>query len=343
MNASYVENLLPNVKVVSTIKQDNDEAGWLNARSKGIGGSDVGPIMGVSPFTSAKQIYFRKTGQYQDAVNPGNEAKDRMHFGHMLEPIVAKEYEKRTGKTVIDIGVTVCKKDKPWALANIDRLEIEEYYDFEFGAMEKAVAVLECKTSSEYMDDHWKEGKIMDTYHYQLQWYLYVLGLPKGSFACLVGGNKFYIYDVYYDKELVEDHILPAVEKFWFYNVANMIEPEAKENDEELLAAIYSEVVKGSEVVLEASMDEVAESLQEVKNNIKVLEANKNELQNKLKDALKNIEIGYTDNFTIKWSPQVQQRVDTDKLKTVYPDVYADCVKTISFRKMTVSGGSIDD
>lgn len=335
MDASYVEKLLPNVKVVSTIKQDNDEAGWLNARSKGIGGSDVGPIMGASPFTSAKQIYFRKTNQFQDAVSPNEAARERMHFGHALEPVVANEYARRRGANIVDIGVTVCKKDKQWALANIDRLEL--------GKDGKPIAVVECKTSSEYMDEHWKDGNIMQTYHYQLQWYLYVLGLSRGSFACLVGGNKFYIYDVYYDKELIENTILPAVEKFWLYNVAKMVEPDATSNDTELMDTIYADVIRGSEIVMAEATDDVVDELQHIKIRIKELEAKEKELKNKLKDELMNTEVGYTNNYTVIWSPQTQLRVDTDKLRSMFPDVYTQCVKRIEFRKMSIKGGKLDD
>ena len=74
---------LTNCKVFSTVKQEEDEDAWVAARTRGIGGSDVGAICGVSPFTSARQVYLNKTGQFQDKLRPGEAAKERMHFGHM--------------------------------------------------------------------------------------------------------------------------------------------------------------------------------------------------------------------------------------------------------------------
>ena len=88
---------LTNCKVYSTASQADDEAAWLRARARGIGGSDVGAICGVSPFTSARQIYLNKTGQFPDALKPGDAAQERMRFGHLLEPVVAEEYAARTG------------------------------------------------------------------------------------------------------------------------------------------------------------------------------------------------------------------------------------------------------
>ena len=180
---------LTNCKVFSTIRQEDDEEGWVKARTRGIGGSDVGAICGVSPFTSARQIYLNKTGQYQDKLSPNEAAKERMHFGHMLEPIVADEYSKRTGNRIVAVDATLVHKDHPWALANVDRLIVDEEG--------KPVGILECKTTSEYMNEEWESGEILMSYVYQLNWYLWILGLEKGAFACLVGGNKFYHYDVF--------------------------------------------------------------------------------------------------------------------------------------------------
>ena len=113
---------LPNCKVISTIRQEDDEAAWLKARTGGIGGSDVGAICGVSPFTSARQIYLRKTGQYDDSTDNMSEAsKERMHFGHMLEPIVADEYARRkldtnedfVGCHLVEADATFAHKDYP--------------------------------------------------------------------------------------------------------------------------------------------------------------------------------------------------------------------------------------
>ena len=209
---------LPNCTVFSTVKQEDDEEGWRKARTRGIGGSDVGAICGVSPFTSARQIYLNKTGQFQDALKPNDAAKERMHFGHMLEPIVADEYSQRTGNKVIAVNATLVHKDHPWALANVDRLIVDDDG--------RPIGILECKTTSEYMNEEWKSGDILMSYIYQLNWYLWILGLEKGTFACLVGGNKFYYYDVFRNDELLENTIIPAAEKFWFENVLALKEPE---------------------------------------------------------------------------------------------------------------------
>jgi putative phage-type endonuclease len=324
---------LTNCHVFSTVKQDDDEEGWLKARSRGIGGSDVGPICGVSPFTSARQIYLNKTGQFQDALKPGEAAQERMHFGHMLEPIVADEFVARTGKKVIEANATLVHNQYDWALANVDRLIVDDN-GVPYG-------VLECKTSSEYMNDEWSEGDILMTYIYQLNWYLWVTGLEYGAFACLVGGNKFYYYEVYRNDDLIKDTIFPAVDKFWNYNVKELVEPEMQAADTEFANSLFSQVKKNSEITLDDdTANELAHTIFDCKAKIKKLTSIMEEAQNRIKDRLKDNEIGYTRDFTIKWSPRAQNRVDTEKLKTTFPEIYAQVLKRIEFRAMSVKGGA---
>lgn len=335
MISKELADQLTNCKVFSTVKQEEDEAAWLAARTRGIGGSDVGAICGVSPFTSARQIYLNKTGQFEEAMQHGAAARERMHFGHMLEPIVANEYYERelkdTGYTLVDIDATMQHKDYPWALANVDRLIVD--------ADGKPVGILECKTTSEYMNDEWESGEILMSYLYQLNWYLWILGLEKGVFACLVGGNKFYSYEVFRNDELLNETIIPAAKSFWFDNVLALKEPEMQATDTEFANDTYSSVVKNSEIVFEDDItNELANTVFECKAKIKELNAIMEEAQNRLKDRLKENEIGYCKDYTVKWSPRRQSRVDNDMLKANYPEVYEACKKTIEYRVMSVKG-----
>lgn len=323
---------LTNCDILSTVTQEEDEKEWLANRTRGIGGSDVGAICGVNQYSSARLIYLKKTGQYQDGEEEFSDAAlERMRFGHLLEPIVADEYSRRTGNKVVVSPATLIHKEYPWAIANVDRLIVNDE-GVPYG-------ILECKTASEFMDDAWSEGDVPISYLYQLNWYLWVTGLEYGAIACLVGGNKFYYYEVYRNDALLNDSILPTVDKFWNHHVKNLIEPELSgtDADSEYVANENSEVIKGSEITMDDDvLNELAHVVKECKAKIKELEATEKEAANRLKDVLKNNEIGYTQDHIIKWSPRSQSRVDTTKLKEKYPEVYADCIKQISFRVFTV-------
>lgn len=319
---------LNNCSVYSTIQQHEDEEEWLKARTKGIGGSDVGAICGVSPFSSARQIYLSKTGQYLESLTPSAASRERMHFGNMLEPVVADEYAKRTGSILVTVKATLQHKDYPWAIANIDRLIVD--------VDGKPLGVLECKTTGEYNNAAWENGELLLSYLYQLNWYLWILGLERGVLACLVGGNKFYYYEVFRNDELLQNTIIPAAMNFWFQNVLALKEPEMQSADTEFTNALYSSVVKNSEIVLDDAANDLARTIFDCKVQIKELTSIMEESQNRIKDRLKDTEIGYTKDFTIKWSLRSQTRVDTEIFKTNFPTIYDQVLKRIEFRTMTV-------
>lgn len=324
---------LTNCKVYSTVAQSDDEETWLKARTRGIGGSDIGAICGVSPFTSARQIYLNKTGQFQDALKPGEAAQERMYFGRLLEPIVAEEYARRTGAKLVSINATLQHKDFEWALANVDRLIVDDEG--------KPIGILECKTASEYNNEEWANGDLLTSYIYQLNWYMWILDLKQGAFACLVGGNKFYYYDVFRNDELLNNTIIPAAKSFWFDNVLALKEPEMQATDTEFANSIYSSVVKNSEIVLDDDLsNDLAATIFDCKAKIKELTKIMEEAQNRIKDRLKDKEIAYTKDYIIKWLPRAQNRVDTEKLKTQFPEIYEKVLKRIEFRAMYVKGGA---
>lgn len=334
---SDMASYLTTCHVLSRVSQQEDEKGWLQVRTNGIGGSDIGPICGVSVFSSARQIYMRKTGQYQDDIKENSAVSERLHFGHVLEPIVANEYARRVlcadgdhpDLHLVDYNATFQHNEYSWALANVDR--------FICNAQGEPVGILECKTTSEYMNDEWAEGEILTTYLYQLNWYLFVTGLKWGAFACLVGGNKFYTYEVVRNDELINDILLPRAKEFWEVNVLQLKEPDMQAVDTEFVNGLYNKVVKNSEISFtDDGFNELAATVYDCKQQIKELQRKLEEAQNQIKDRMQDNEIAYCADYTVKWSPRTQQRVDSGILKAKYPEVYLDCLKTVSFRTMSV-------
>jgi putative phage-type endonuclease len=323
---------LSNCKVYSRDIRELNEEAWLKARTKGIGGSDIGAICGVSSFSTARRVYLDKTGQFDESVNVITDAaKERMHFGHLLEPVVAFEFNRKTGIPLCELNAILVHKDYPWAFANVDRVMLDTDGN--------PIGILECKTTTEFLNDDWKEGDIPLSYVYQLQWYLWITGMEQGAFACLVGGNKFYDYTIYRNDELLNDVIIPAAKSFWFDNVLKLQEPPLQANDTEFANSIYSTVIKNSEITLNDDVsNELADTVFNCKIQIKELTTTMEEAQNRIKELLKENEIGYTKDYTIKWSPRAQIRVDTDRLKGQYPEIYSDCQKKVEFRVMSVTG-----
>ena len=74
------------------------EQEWLAYRRRGIGGSDVAAILGISPFRTARDLYDDKLNIASAADDAGNWVA--LEMGHLLEPLVAQIFAKKTGLEV---------------------------------------------------------------------------------------------------------------------------------------------------------------------------------------------------------------------------------------------------
>ena len=103
-----------------TIKQMQDRKAWLNLRKEGLGGTDAAVIMGMSKFKTLHRLWAEKTGRFQPEELSNDEA---VHFGAVLEEVVAEEFTIRTGKKVKKHGL-LRSMEHPWMLASVDRILI---------------------------------------------------------------------------------------------------------------------------------------------------------------------------------------------------------------------------
>ena len=140
--------------VVKTADLPREE--WLKYRTQGIGGSDVSIIAGINPFRSAHQLWLEKTGQ----TEPEETESEYAHFGTLLEPVVRKEFTRRTGIRVRQKHMLLQSEEYPFMFADLDGVINEG------GQM----AIFEAKTASQYRAELWEEevpaGYILQVQHY---------------------------------------------------------------------------------------------------------------------------------------------------------------------------------
>ena len=95
---------------------------WLQARRAGIGGSDIGAILGLSRYRSPVDVWLDKTGQAEADTGMSEAA----YWGVELEATVAAEYAKRTGNKVQRVNQMLRHPEHDWMLANIDRAVVAD-------------------------------------------------------------------------------------------------------------------------------------------------------------------------------------------------------------------------
>ena len=56
-----------NYEATVLVKTDGmEKSEWLKWRRKGIGGSDAGAVLGISPYKTARDVYYEKLGREPD-------------------------------------------------------------------------------------------------------------------------------------------------------------------------------------------------------------------------------------------------------------------------------------
>lgn len=261
------------LRLVST--KDMPHEDWLEWRRKGIGGSDVAAICGLSRYKSALSVYLDK----KDEIPP-IEDNPKMEAGRKLEPLIADWFTEKTGIRVMQQHSIFQHKDHPFMLANIDRWVIGEN------------AGLEIKNTSEYSRNDWFDGgneSIPTEYMLQANHYMAILGAEKWYVAVLIGGWDFQWRIIDRDESLIRNLI--TIEKsFWEENVLKSIPPAVTGQDTELLNTMYP-LSQPSTVDLSESHYELIKNLIDTKNALKTAEYAHEEAKNKVKQLMGDNEL----------------------------------------------------
>lgn len=308
-----------NLNAIPTHEMTHSE--WLMERLKGIGGSDAGIILGLNKYRTPFELWLEKTGQV-DPVQLDNEA---IYWGNEMENVVAKEFEKRTGKKVRRTNFMFSHHEYPYIRANVDRMVVGES------------AVLECKTASAFLAKEWEADEIPDTYLVQVQHYLGVTGKKKGYIAVLIGGNRFVWKEIERDDELIK-MIFDAEKYFWEYHVqqGNPPELDGSSATEKYLKEKYDRAEKNTQITLPSDYKELLEQYNKLKADEKLITTAKKEIENKIKATLEDAEIGTVGDYIVSWKNQSRTSIDSKALKEKFPDIYKEVLKTSSFRKFDV-------
>lgn len=308
--------------VCSTKNLSTEE--WLKMRTIGIGGSDASIIAGCNPYRSIFELWQEKRGE----IPVREEESEVTHFGKVLEDVVRKEFIQRTGLMVRKKNSILRSKEYPFMIADVDGIISE---------LDGTYSIFEAKTAIEFKNTNWKNGEVPRNYQLQLQHYMAVTGFQKAYIATLVGGNKFYWYEVYRDEQLIK--MLISMESHFWHCVKTGEEPDvdASKATSLYLNEKYSNVKADSVVNLDEQMITVIERYEDIKIELNVLAEEKQLLENQLKSALANNEVGKLGEHIVKWKPIVQTRIDSNKLKKEHKEIYDACKKEVSYRKFSVA------
>jgi putative phage-type endonuclease len=189
------------VPAARLIPVEPESEAWHEARRAGVTASEIAVLLGISPFDSPFNLYWRKLGTLPDDYD-----NDRLSLGRHLEPWVADRFAEQHPEFILQQRPGLfASVERPWQMATPDGLiqdapssgvvERDGVFDVEH------LAVWEGKTSGTY--DGWGDDgtdEILAYIRAQVLWQMDVMGVGCAYVSCLfLATQKTRHYEIGYD------------------------------------------------------------------------------------------------------------------------------------------------
>lgn len=320
---------------------------WLSYRRQGLGGSDAAAVLGISPFRTARDLYYDKRGL------PMEDNEDNwvaLEVGTRLEDLVARIFAKKTGLNIYQRKCMFQHPHHPWMLADLDYL-VE--------MPDGSTAILECKTTNYNARDKWEyDGKPIVPVYYETQGrhYMAVMNLNRVYFCCLYGNNEDEAIIRHIDRDMdYEAELIFLEEDFWLNNVQAQVMPSYIENNGELLLESLRRLMGPSSrdappVLLTQPQSSKVFRYMEVRSEKLTLDARVRQLEAEMKrlKALIMADMGssctaaYEDasgSYTVSITSSGREGIFKDallRLKEAHPEIYEEYVSVSKSEQLSV-------
>lgn len=306
-------------KLFNLIRCDSDET-WREERRKGIGGSDVAAIMGISAYSTPYQVWLDKVQGIHDDISD----KPAVVWGNILEHIIGEYYaQEHPDRTVRRVNGMMYSIARPWAQASLD---------YEVRDPELGWGILECKTAGWRREEDWSDG--VPTYYLtQVSHYLSVTGRPFADVAVLIAGQDYREFRVMRDEEDIET-VNRAVDEFWHGNVESGVAPDVDAPDNRYVFEAHPE--PGAEYV-EVSDAKTADLLSRwlsAKGDLDYAKDRVDELSAKLKGVIGDNKGLESRVGKLTWVRSERSTFDTKRFRAEHPDM----LKTYTIKRLSDGG-----
>ena len=281
-------------------------------RTKFLGASEAGAVLGLSPYRSPLRVWQEKVG----LITPDPPGIP-MRAGNALESLVLDLFQEETGKVVGDRQAEFEDEEYPFLKCHVDGLA-------------DSGEIVEAKTTGS--DKGWGEpgtDQIPQVYLAQVTVQMYLAGLRIAYVPVLIGREDFRIYKVERDEEL-EKMVLPRLVKFWTENVEKNVAPPPV-----TLSDLYESFPRHEARQVEASEEVVraVRGLARVKEEIKALESLKEAHEKVILEAMGSAdELVHEGKVLATWRTQTSKRLNTARLKELYPQAVEECTGEVNSR-----------
>jgi len=274
-----------------------------------IGGSDAAAAVNLSRWKSPYRLWQEMVGEREPDDTADNEYA---HFGTVLEDVVAREFQRRSGMKVVRDRRELLGLD--CMIGHIDRRIV--------GRREG----LECKTASLRMAKEWGEegtDEIPSEYLVQCMHYLALTSYDAWHVAVLIAGNCFRTYKVQRDEEAIKVLIERERE---FMSFVRGRRPPPPTTIEDVNWLWPSERAKTA-IRATPEVEETVEKLRELKRLSKANENAMIECELAIKSYMQD-NASLIDTIAsreiVTWTAQEAHRIDIERLRKERPEIAAE-------------------
>jgi predicted phage-related endonuclease len=252
----------------------DERKNWLEARGRGLGGTDTSAIVNLNPWKRPIDVYLNKLG-----LDDQREPTEAMFWGSYLERGVAQLYATRTGCALIPpelMGDHLRAKFPGMAHEVLGKFTLLNHADLPFvlGTPDMLARDwprgVEIKTCGHKTAEWGKEGTDEVPVHYRIQvaQYMAITGFDVWDIAALFSGNRLEIFPIGRDRPL-EDQLLNHAADFWHKHVEARLEPTLDESEswKRHLGKLYA-IGNQDFIEPDPAIDEAATALKEAQQAI---------------------------------------------------------------------------
>ena len=291
---------------------------FLLARKLGLGGSDIAPIMGLSPWCTPLDVY-------RDKMNPAviyEEESEDLKRGARVEKYILQEYCEVNNCAIETNLPPFIDPEYPFMRGNIDARVIGENVIVEAKSTKCPIA-------------KWEEG-IPEYYRTQVAYYAMLSNAERVDVPVLFSNWQYACFTYWRDYEF-EDRIKKAVIDFWNKHIVAGIPPEPSTPAE--LQEVYPRIEDAKTIKADSYIREKVNIWQETLLRRRELEKQEEKLKIEIQSFMGDAGILDVGFCKVALKERTANRLDTSRLKEAMPDLYREYSNDNTYRILQIIGG----
>jgi len=291
---------------------------FLLDRKLGIGGSDIAPIMGLSPFATPLDVY-------RDKMNPEviyEEESEDLKRGARVEKYILQEYSEVNNCSLETNLPPFIHLEYPFMRGNIDAKVVGQNVIVEAKSTKCPIA-------------KWEEG-IPEYYRTQVAYYAMLSNADRVDVPVLFSNWQYACFTYWRDYEY-EAHIKKAVIDFWNNHIVAGIPPEPSTPAE--LQAVYPKIDDAKTIKADSEIRETVSLWQETSLRRRELEKQEEKLKIEIQNFMGDAGILDSGFCKVALKERTAIRLNTCALKEAIPELYKEYSNDNTYRILQIIGG----